>query len=581
MKRKLISMLSLLLVLAMLASCGATGKSDTKETKSNSSETKGTNASDTGDEKEESGTVSGGKSTVRIPLYAEPSSLDPGFGNSSDSICPRGIMFEGLVRIYDNKIEPAIAESWDISEDGMTYTFHLRDTKWADGQPVTAQDFEYGIKRLLDPGEDAPNGNYSWMGYYFKNGEEFNNGQCTADEVGVKAIDEKTLEITAVRNMPYFLDLMKMPCFYPVRQDIAEQYGKEYASSPEKVLCNGPFILTQWDHDSKLVFEKNPGYWNADAINVNSIEAYIISDDNTIMDMFDNGELDITITIPKEQIQTYIDNGEAVNIVGATIWYSAINTKTDRGEASKLLQNKSFRQAFSYAIDRDGLVQAARGDGSFGVTRMMPEFMAICDTTWAEKFPVESQLPTSADTDKAAELFEQALAETGLSKDSLPKMTILTFDEDAAKTTATILQSVLKTTFNIDAEIDTQTYSARQEKENQGEYDFCITNWAPDYNDPMTFLECYTTGSSYNLYFGGFQSEAYDALIKEANETDDLEKRAELLFEAENMAVEEMFCVPLFQTSGYWAKKTDLEGVTKCGFGANDPDFSRVNYVGE
>ncbi len=573
MKRKWMKLLSFLLAMALLTSCGATGKSETKETKATAVDNAGEQQEEVVSEQE--------KPMVRFPLYAEPSSLDPGFGNSSDSICARGIMFEGLVRIYDNQIAPGIAESWEISPDGQTYTFHLRDTKWSDGKPVTAQDFEYGIKRLLDPSEDAPNGNYSWMGYYFENGEAFNNGECTADEVGVKALDEKTLEIKAVRNMPYFLDLMKMPCFYPVRQDIAEQYGKEYASSPETVLCNGPFVLKQWDHDSKLVFEKNPDYWNADAINVDRLEAYIISDDNTIMDMFDNGELDLTITIPKEQISKYVDSGEAVNIVGATIWYAAVNTLTDRGEASKLLQNKSFRQAFSYAIDRDGLVTAARGDGSFGVTRMMPDFMAICDTTWAEKFPVEHPLPTTPDADRAAELFEQALTETGLSKDNLPTMTILTFDEDAAKTTATILQSVLKTNFNIDAQIDTQTYSARQEKENQGDYDFCITNWAPDYNDPMTFLECYTSGSSYNLYFGGFQNETYDELIQKANETTDLEERAELLFEAENMAVDEMFCVPLFQTSGYWAKKTYLEGVTKCGFGANDPDFSRVNTVGE
>ncbi|QNM05686.1 peptide ABC transporter substrate-binding protein [Qiania dongpingensis] len=574
MRKKLISALSLLLVVVMLASCGATGKTDKDETKAKETgaggETKSTEAVNTG-----TGV------TIRIPFAAEPSSLDPGFGNSSDSICPRGIMYEGLVRIYDNKIEPAIAESWDISDDGLTYTFHLRDTKWADGEPVTAQDFEYGIKRLLDPSEDAPNGNYSWMGYYFKNGEEFNNGECSADEVGVKALDEKTLEITAVRNMPYFLDLMKMPCFYPVRQDIAEQYGKDYASSPETVVCNGPFVLKQWDHESKLVFEKNPGYWNADAINVDTIEAYIISDENTIMDMFDNGELDITNTIPKEQIQKYIDNGEAVNIVGATIWYSVINVKTDRGEASKLLKNKSFRQAFSYAIDREGLVQAARGDGSFAVTRMMPDLMSICDSTWAEKFPLENPLPTSADTDKAAELFEQALSETGLSKDSLPKMTILTFDEAAAKTSATILQNVLKTNFNIDAQIDTQTYSARQDKENQGDYDFCITNWAPDYNDPMTFMECYSSGSSYNMYFGGFENADYDALIKEANTTDDMEKRAELLFQAETQALDEMFCVPLFQTSGYWGMKKTLTGVSKCGFGANDPDFARVKYVGD
>ncbi|MCI5688296.1 MAG: peptide ABC transporter substrate-binding protein [Emergencia sp.] len=556
-KMKTLSMLVILaLVMSLLAGCG-------------------------GDSKAQGGPVrEDGSVVLRIPFNAEPSSLDPGFGNSSDSICPRGMMYEGLVRIFDNKIEPAMAESWEVSEDGKTYTFKLRDSKWSDGEPVTAYDFEYGIKRLLDPSEDAPNGNYSWMGYYFENGQAFNEGKVSADEVGVKALDDKTLEVTATKNMPYFLDLMKMPCFYPVRQDIAEQYGKDYASAPDKVVCNGPFVLTAWDHESKLVFEKNPNYWNAENINVDGIEAYIITEQETVMNMFDNGELDITNSIEKEYIDKYKEKDEAVFIEGATVWYNVINVKTDRGEASKLLQNQSFRQAVSYALDRNAIVDAARGDGSFAISRTCPDLMSITDSTLGDKYPL-NPYPAEGDTDKAKELFDKALKETGFTADTLPTLTLLTFDDSTAKTTAEIIQNLMSSTFGLSITIDTQTYSARVEKENKGDYDFCITNWAPDYNDPMTFLECYESGNSYNTYFGGYSNSDYDKLIAFCNKIDDMQKRADKLFEAEQILAEEMICVPLFQTSGYWGKKTYVSGISKCGFGANDPDFARVHYDGE
>lgn len=556
-KMKTLSMLVILaLVMSLLAGCG-------------------------GDSKAQGGPVrEDGSVVLRIPFNAEPSSLDPGFGNSSDSICPRGMMYEGLVRIFDNKIEPAMAESWEVSEDGKTYTFKLRDSKWSDGEPVTAYDFEYGIKRLLDPSEDAPNGNYSWMGYYFENGQAFNEGKVSADEVGVKALDDKTLEVTATKNMPYFLDLMKMPCFYPVRQDIADQYGKDYASAPDKVVCNGPFVLTAWDHESKLVFEKNPNYWNAENINVDGIEAYIIAEQETVMNMFDNGELDITNSIEKEYIDKYKEKDEAVFIEGATVWYNVINVKTDRGEASKLLQNQSFRQAVSYALDRNAIVDAARGDGSFAISRTCPDLMSITDSTLGDKYPL-NPYPAEGDTDKAKELFDKALKETGFTADTLPTLTLLTFDDSTAKTTAEIIQNLMSSTFGLSITIDTQTYSARVEKENKGDYDFCITNWAPDYNDPMTFLECYESGNSYNTYFGGYANSDYDKLIAFCNKTDDMQKRADKLFEAEQILAEEMICVPLFQTSGYWGKKTYVSGISKCGFGANDPDFARVHYDGE
>lgn len=522
-----------------------------------------------------------GKITIHVPLTDEPSSLDPGYGNSSDSISPRGMMYEGLVRIYDNVLAPGLAEKWEVSADGLTYTFHLRESYWSDGVKVTAADFEYGFKRIVDPSDSAPNGNYQWMGDYIANGAAIRKGELPLDEYGIKAINENTLEIKASSPMPYFVDILKTPCFYPVRQDIAEKYGKSYASSADTVVCCGPFTLTKWDHESELVFEKNDGYWNADAINIDVIDALIISDTETMMNMFDAGQLDMMPNITKEYIEKYVGTGEAIQMDGATIWYCAVNTISDRGAASTLLKNNAFRKALMYAIPRDQLVAAARGDGSFGYTRICPENMSTSynNKSVGEMFPY-TPYPVAGDVDKAKEMFAQALKETGLSANNLPTLTLLTFDDAGAKTCAEVIQNLLKSNFGMEVEIDTQTYSARQEKEHSGDYDLCITNWAPDYNDPMTFLECFTSSNSFNTYFGGMQNSKYDALIAECAVDLDYKDRAEKFFEAEKMVCEELPVIPLFQTSGYWAMKTYLTGITKCGFGANDPDYSRVKYIG-
>lgn len=552
MKKRIFALLMVVALIAGLVACGPAG---------------GDNQAD-------------GAITITMPLTAEPSSLDPGFGNSSDSICPRGMMYEGLVRIYDNVLSPALAESWEVSEDGLTYTFHLRESYWSDGVQVTAADFEYGFKRLVDP--NGPNGNYMWMGDYIANGYDVRKGNLPLDDFGVKAVDDLTLEITAASPMPYFVDLLKTPCFYPVRQDVAEAHGVKYASSPETVVCCGPFVLEKWDHESELVFKKNDQYWNAEAINVDYVNVPIITDEETMMNMFDADELSMMPTIKKEYIAKYEETGEAIQMDGATIWYCAVNTISDRGEASKLLQNKNFRQAISYLIPRDQLVTAARGDGSFGVTRILPTNMSLSygTATVGDVYPYEPY-PVAGDTAKAKELFEKALQETGLKADKLPTMTLLTFDDAAAKVCSEVIQNLLDTEFGLTVEIDTQTYSARQEKEHAGDYDFCITNWAPDYNDPMTFLECFTSGSSYNTYFGGMQNSAYDAIITECLTMMDYEKRAEKLIEGEKMVAEELPVIPLFQTSGYYAVKPYVTGITKCGFGANDPDLSLVKYIGE
>lgn len=519
------------------------------------------------------------KNVLKVAIL-EPISLDNGNGHDSTCTQHRSLIFDGLIRSFDNKPVPAVAESWQVSEDGLTYTFKIRgNAKWADGKPVTAQDFEYSWKRLIDPSPDAPNGSYSWVGFYIENGEEFNEGKCDVSEVGVKAIDEKTLQVKLIRRMPYFIDMVGMSPFYPVRKDYVEKYGKDYASSPDKLIGNGPFNLVEWNHENSLIYEKNENFWDAENVGMDRLEAYVIADPQTQMHMYDSGELDVVLDfIPREAIPKYEESGELLKSVGSTGWWIAVNTITDRGEASKLLKNKNFRKALAYSIDRQALVDAARGDGSRPSARVVIPELVILDTNWGEKYPFKPY-PDTIDKAKVEEYFNKALEETKLTKDSLPTLKLLTDDNEYNKIGAEILQSFFKTNLGLIVQVETQTYKGRYAAELEGNYDMALTSWAPDYNDPMTNLEIFTKKHERNIYFGGLQSDEFDRLIEIANTTNDMKERAEAMFKAEQIVLEELPVVPVYQTGFVWVKKENLIDIDNTALSSVGGDYSRAKFV--
>lgn len=570
MKKKIALLVTLILVINLISACAPVAKEPEPAKPADNQE-----VSSGGDSQDESE-----KMILRAAVSSEPTNLDNGDGVDGSNTRHKGQIFEGLIRVFPNDtIKPGTAKSWELSDDGLTYTFYLREgAMWSDGKPVTAHDFEYAIKRLVDPSPEAPNGGYSWMGFYIKNGYEFNQGECDSSEMGVVALDDYTLEITVVRRMPYFIDMLQLPCFYPVRKDYVEEYGKDYASSPDKIIGNGPFVLKEWNHEESLIYEKNDKFWDADNIAIDKLEVYIIGDNQTCVNMFEAGEIDELNVVPKELIDSYTKEGVAVRGKGARGWWISFNRILDRGEASVLLRNNNFRKAVSYAIDRQQIVDTARGDGSVPLTRLCPDLFKIIDTTWGEKYPYKIYENT-AQPELAQEYFEKALEETGLTRNTLPIISLLIDDRDYNKVIAEILQSVFKTNFNLDVEIVTQTYKARWQNEMDGQYDMVLSTWAPDYNDPMTNLECFHSANKYNLYFGGLQNIEYDELIDLANSTDDLEVRAEAMFKAEKILLEELSSVPIYQTGYVWAQKKGLEGICRTTFGAVSPDWSRARYT--
>jgi len=495
---------------------------------------------------------------------SEIPSLDPQLQNSMQSFEVSNGIFEGLVRMHSGQVQPGIAEKWEISSDGKTYTFHLRDAKWSDGQPVTAYDFEYGIRRLLDPKTGAA---YAFAGHIIQNGLEYNTGKITdVNQLGVKAIDEKTLEIKTASPAPYFLGYLSLPCFMPTRQDIVEKFGTEFALEAENNVYNGPFILKEWQHESGVTLEKNPNYWNKDAIKLDKVNILQITDPNTAFSMYENGELDF-VNIPNTLWDKYRDNPETKLIMNGAVDWLRLNLDA---AGKPWLANKDFRKALNYAINRQEYVNIATKGLYFPYTRLvLPMVQGAKGGKYTEECPID-YYPETGDLTKAKEHLEKALHALNI-KDSKEITLEMKFSDTAAdKALAEVLQDQLTRNLGITVEIKLVTYKQKLDDDVKRQYESIYNGWMPDYDDPMTYLELFESTNSQNST--GWSNAEYDRLIQTARTETDPVKRQEYFWEAEKILIEECPFVPLQCRQLGYLEKDNLKGVSRY-FVGSDIDF--------
>jgi len=502
------------------------------------------------------------QNTLTFALGSVPS-IDPQLSNSIPSANVIKGFSEGLIRAYEGKVQPGVAESWDVSEDGLTYTFHLRDSKWSDGSPVTAQDFEYGIIRLLDPANAA---SYSFAAYVIQNAAEFNSGKITdPSQVGVKAIDDKTLEIKLVNPTSYFVSTMDLSCFYPVKKEFVEKYGAEFATSADKMLSNGPFILKDWKHEQEITLEKNPNYWDKDKIKLESVKILLVSDPNTVLGMYENGEVDFC-DIPTALVEKYQTDGTAkVYMSGADDWMRINFKRTEK----PWLQNVNFRKALNYAIDRENYVKTATKGLFFPATRLVLPLMAGVNGYYCEEYPIDIYA-TKADTAKAKEYLDKAMKELNITDPKQITVEYTISDDDATKLMAEVLQDQVNTNLGINFEIKMVTYKQKLANDTKGDFDLIYNGWGPDYNDPMTYLELWETTNSQNG--GKFSNAEFDKLIETARVETDKTKRMEMFHKAETILLEDAGFVPLQFRQRAWLAKANLKNLSRFFIGA-DTDY--------
>ena len=448
---------------------------------------------------------------------------------------------------------PGIAKSWDVSNNGLTYTFHLRDAKWANGDKVTAQDFVYSWHRII---KNA--GNYAYMlgseGASIKNADSLIDlGTAATDEqlntLGIKATDDKTVVVDLEKNVPYFVSLMSFPCYFPQNQKFVEKCGKNYATKPEYILGNGAYKMTKWIKGNKATFTKNDKYYDAKSVKTKNLEMYLVQDPKTAAQNFDNGKVDYA-TINSTLVDKYKGKDTFKTISEGYLAYLICNFKADT------TANKNVRYALSYAINRKDLCDNILKDGSQPATGFVPS--QLCKSPAGKDFREESGKYVDYDVKKAQEYLDAAKKELGT--DTITVDLLYGTDESPMDTFAEYLQGSFTKLKGLKVNMVATVKKDRiYNREAQGNFQIACTRWAPDYADPTTFLNVLSNTNSNN--YGKWENAQYNALLKQAQTETDVNKRWNELLEAEKVMMEDMPNIPVVETGTAALQAKNVKGL--------------------
>jgi len=494
---------------------------------------------------------------LNINWRQEPPDLDPQLTIDQVSFSVINSVYEGLVRLNpDGSIGEGLADYWEISDDGTEYIFHLRDAQWSDGTAITAEDFAYAWLRTLNPKSYSL---YSYQLYYIENAEAYNNGLIKdPNEVGIEVIDEKTLKVKLVRETPFFLSLTSFITYIPAQKQAVEEWGDSFATEAKKMIYSGPFIIKEWIHDEKLILEKNPNYWDSEKVKLDRIEGVMLRDNNTIIEMYDDGELDIA-KVPSEFLKIYKDSPEYHSLSQAVTWYLQFNTQ------DPWFNNYKLRKAFALATDSQTYVDAIQGGMGIVAEGYTPPAMKGVDgKTFGETR--NSELPDYR-PEEAGKLFLEALEELEITKEEFEeKVTFLVGDGDTWSKIAQFFQSQWEYAFDIKINIESLKYKSLLGRYQTGEYKITYSGWIGDYNDPLTFMDVWVTNNGNNTSF--YSNPEYDEAVKKAvTETGDA--RYEAMAEAEAILAEDLPIYPMYHPSRNFVQKSYVKDIARYPVGAN------------
>ena len=461
---------------------------------------------------------------------------------------------DGLTAVNDKgKTVPALAKSWDVSADGKTYTFHLKDAKWSNGDKVTANDFVYSWKRII---KNA--GNYAYMlgddGASVKNASQLIDlGPKATDEqmntLGVKATDDKTLVVELNNKVPYFTDLMAFPCYFPQNEKFVEKCGKNYGTKPEYTLSNGAYKMTKWVKGNKATFTKNDKYYDAKAVKTKNLEMFLVQDPKTAAQNFDNGKVDYA-TINSTLVDKYKGKDTFTTFNEGFLFYLSLNFN------NKTIADKNVREALSYAINRKDLCENVLKDGSQAASGFVPSGLSISPE--GKDFRDEADTYTSYDKKAAQAALDEGLKELGKSEITL-RVTYGT-DESPMDVFATYLQNALSKLDGIKVEMVATTKQDRiYNKQKNGDYDLATTRWGPDYGDPTTYL---TMGISTNgNNYGKYTNSELDALMDKVANESDVNTRWQEMIDAEKIMMDDLCYIPVFEKGTATLQNKDVKGL--------------------
>ncbi|MGH0599079.1 Uncharacterized protein BWINRA5_03960 [Bacillus mycoides] len=484
-----------------------------------------------------------------------------------------GNTMEGLYRLdKDNKPIPAAAESSTKSEDGKKYTFKLRkDAKWSNGDPVTAKDFVYGWQRLLDKNTAAE---YAFIAYYIKNAEAINKGEKPAAELGVKAVDDYTLEVELEKPVPYFLNLLAFPSYYPLNEKFVKEKGDKFGLEADTTVYNGPFVMSSWKHEQGWQLKKNDKYWDNKTVKLEEINYSVVKEVATKVNLYDTGSIDFTL-LSGEFVDKYKSNkDEYGEYAESSTFFLRLNQK--RNGQDTPLKSKKLREAIALSVDKKGLANVILNNGSKATDQLVPKGLATGPDGKDYQDTFKNGL--KQDTKKAAAAWEEAKKELG--KDQVT-IELLSYDDGTAKKIADYVKDQIeKNLKGVTINTKIQPFKQKLKLESAQDYEISYAGWSPDYADPMTFIDMFESKSPYNQM--SYSNPKYDEMVQKAgNELlSDPKKRWEALGKAEKLFLEEdAGLVPLYQTGRSYVMKPNVKGVVKHNI---SPEYSfKWAYVTE
>jgi oligopeptide transport system substrate-binding protein len=495
-----------------------------------------------------------------LAANAEFENLDPRVLTSTGHQLVQFGFLEPLVRTHLNQVLPGMATSWEVSKDGVTYTFKLRDAKWSDGKVVTAGDFVHAFVRMFQICPASP------IYDDIKNGAELRAAKVQPADLGVKAINDKTLVITLKAPAPYFLDLIGSSFGAPGREDLVAKFKDGYGASVESLPSCGPFILSEWKKEDKVVLVKNPAYWNAKEIKLDKVVIYVLPNAATQRNMFDTGELDVYIPRSEAEAKDYEAKSLLTRYVAGGIRSVVFNRHGQNDPVkAKILSNPNFYKAVSYAIDRQGYIDSVLQGAGYPATVQTPPATGIYPgKTWGDVTTnIGKYAPTRANLTKSKEYMALVLKDMGYTSVSqLPTFEFMTsVSPDDPKDVTGYLLSVFKDMgLKITVKLATGTQFYNNLYKPALAWDIVRSGWGPDFNDPFTYMGFWTTASTDMGVT--YENAQFDGLLDKANRETDLVKRAQILIQAEALFADTAPSVPIMWNKGSIALQKRVKGFT-------------------
>lgn len=534
--------------LTMLAGCGAKDSTDS-----------GSQAGGDGSVAAEAGST--GPKEIVVDTQSEPPELNPILNSSTGGGNVLRHIMEGLTYLNpDNTPHPAMAESWDISDDKMTYTFHIRkDAKWTNGEPVTAHDFVFSWNTLFTPATAAQYAS-TWAPMIEGGSEILNSTSETElataiENAGYKAVDDYTFEVKLTAPYPYFLSVLSFYSFMPLNEKAYNEIGGDnYAKEYDAMVTNGPWKMTGWIHESEITLEKNPDYYDKDSIKVDKITMVMINDSNARMNSFKAEEVDM-IDLTGDQVKAMEAEGKTVlGWDDGSAWYFEFQVSRPG------MNNQKIREAMTLAIDAESFIDNVLKNSSKPTYSFTPG--TVAQGKFAEKVGKVLDRPTG-DYSAVKALFEEGLAEEGLTIDTF-KPVIITDDTDQAAKNCAFFQEQWRQNLGLNVEVQQMPYKSRLARQQAHDFDIVMAGWSADYDDPMSYLDIWQTGGGNN--HTTWSNPEYDQLIKDAIVEADADKRDQMLMDAESILLTEFPIGPIYNRHKDYICSDRLTGVVRTAF---------------